>query len=342
MLTLTGQIVRLIGSPSWAVGWSPEWSWMWVAGYYLALFLAVDWLHPNRLTGKFHLKLSPASALIGLLILANLVCWSVLGYRIHPRYLQLAMLDVGQGDALLVKTPDGHSVLVDAGDVGKGNGRVLPALREAGIDRLDQVYISHGHRDHLGGLGELIGRVGIGALYYPAGNETPELREILAKAARARVRCHSVSRDQTMKLGDYVSEAVYPVDAGEMGAENDRSLVLMIDYGKNKILLTGDLGPEGEAMLVQKFPQRLRSTVLKVAHHGSDLGTGMPFLAQIKPAVALISVGASNRYGHPGPGVLNRLRSLGIPVYRTDRQGRIDLRIYQEYLTVAVAGGLTN
>jgi competence protein ComEC len=336
VLSLTRAIVHFWAGQPWAASYSPVWPWPWLLAYYLGLALFLDWIRPNRLTGLPHLKIRWGPALLVFLSVANLIGWTAYGYRLTHQCLQLTMIDVGQGDALLLKTPDGRSALIDCGNRGRGRRSVLPVLRREGIARLDQVYLSHGDLDHRGGLLEVLNVLPVGTLFLPAGSIEPELGRLRRAAERLGVRCRVAGNGTGVRLGRSVSGRIY--EALEAGlSENDRSLVIALSFGKNKLLLTGDLSAEGEAMLSRKYPHELRAAVLKVGHHGSNGASTLNFLTQVRPLVGLISVGRSNHYGHPGPEALKRLRALAVPVYRTDRDGRIDLRLYSNRLSVTVA-----
>ncbi len=332
----TRAIIHFWAGQPWAASYAPVWPWPWLIAYYLGLVLLLDGLRPNRLTGRPHWDLRPGPAVLALLLVANLACWTRYGYRLTHQYLQLTVIDVGQGDALLLKTPDGRSALIDAGNPGRGRRSVLPVLRREGIGRLDQVYLSHGDRDHRGGMLEVLSALPVGTLFLPAGTTAPEVERLRRAAEALGVRCRQAGPGTPVRLGRSVGGLVYEARGADL-AENDRSLVLSLNFGKNKLLLTGDLSAEGEAILSRKYPRALRAAVLKVGHHGSNGASTLAFLTQVRPVVALISVGAHNQYGLPGRAALNRLRSMALPVYRTDRDGRIDLRLYQNRLTVAVA-----
>ena len=330
----TTSLVRYIlafwaGQP-WAASWSPRWPWPWFAGYYLAMLLLLDALRPNRLTGKRHWN--PGPVFIGVLIALNLLTWTALLYRREQTYLRVAFIDVDQGDSIFVRTPAGINVLIDGGDKGKGRDRVLPFLQANGIERLDYIFASHGHWDHLGGLVEVVQELQVGRIYLTNEPDNPALQSLKIGIQNRYSQKMRVNQGFKLRLDSSVSLEVLLLP--DPGNENDRSMVLLFGYGKNKLLLTGDLSVEGEEILQRKYPAALRATVLKVAHHGSNQASGLRFLTQVRPLLAVISVGEGNRYGHPGSRTLNRLRSLGVRVYRTDQFGTVDLKVYPERIRV--------
>lgn len=328
--SLVRYVLALWAIQPWTASWSPRWPWPWFAGYYLAMLLLLDALRPNRLTGKRHWN--PGPVLIGVLTALNLVTWTAFLYRGEQTYLRVAFIDVGQGDSVFIRTPAGINTLVDGGDKGKGRDRVLPFLQMNGVERLDYVFASHGHWDHLGGLLEVVQEFPVDRIYIPNESGNPTLQSFVAGIKERYSRKVIVDQGFKLRLDSSVSLEVLALP--DPGNENDRSLVLLIGYGKNKLLLTGDLSIEGEEILQRKYPAALRATVLKVAHHGSNQASGLRFLTQVRPLLAVISVGEGNRFGHPGSKTLNRLRSLGVRVYRTDRFGTVDLRVYPERIAV--------
>lgn len=334
-LNLTKWIVGFFGSQSWSAFWTPRWPWPWMIGYFLGLILLLDWLRPNLLTGQR--KIDRGTALITILVILNLAVWTGFFYQSTGDFLAVDFLDVGQGDAILVRAPDGSSALIDGGDEGRGRQRILPFLRENGIERLNLVFATHGHRDHLGGLDEVLQQVPLDILYLPPGIKGRAFSDFKVTLQKLKISGKRACNRMKFRLGKTIKGEVFTFPS--LGSENNRSLVILLGYGKNKLLLTGDLGFEGEEILTEKYPYLLKAIVLKVGHHGSVYSTGRPFLSQVKPGLAVISVGAGNRYGHPGKQTLNRLRSFGVSVCRTDRQGRISLRVYPDKLLVAVAKG---
>jgi competence protein ComEC len=159
------------------------------------------------------------------------------------------------------------------------------------------------------------------------------IRKFTVKIKQVKLTRRIAANDQQLRLGRYVMARMFVFP--NANNENDRSTVLLVNYGKYRLLLTGDLGSEGEAFLAEKYPQLFNNAaVLKVGHHGSDYASTWAMLSQVKPQIGVISVGTDNRYGHPGPSALNRLHSLGTAVYRTDRQGTVSLRIYPDRVLV--------
>jgi competence protein ComEC len=333
-LDFTRWSVQVIGSQPWAAVWSPLWTWPWLIGYYVGVLLCLDWIRPNRLQKHDRRRWIWLGGILCLAIAISAGLHQL--QRLPTDYLQVTFIDVGQGDAIFLKSPDGKTLLVDGGSNGQGTWRVCPYLRSAGVDALDWMVITHNHSDHLGGLDEVLAKLSARNLLAPVERGGPGLADLLRQCT-GNCRCIQRASQDHFQLGREVQVEV--LHAPGAGNENDRSTILLVSYGKNRLLLTGDLGDEGEAILEERFPQALPAILLKVGHHGSDSGTGASFLARVRPRIAVISVGADNDFGHPSQATLLRLRAAGATVYRTDRHGQISVRVYRDRLIVKTAKG---
>ncbi len=255
--------------------------------------------------------------------------------------LLVAVLDVGQGDAIFVKAPSGKSMLIDAGDSADDVKRaVLPFLKQQGVSGLDYLVLTHSDQDHVGGMPTVLSSIRVETFVDPvlpdvtnnAYQRTLELvKEQRVKAVRARFG------KTTIDLGPEVQVQVLApadplIDKGD-SIDNNNSIVLRVLQGKVSFLLTGDIEPEAEERVLSNRSE-IRSQILKVAHHGSRGTTTDEFLDAVKPEIALISAGKDNRYGHPHKEALDRLNKHGVEVYRTDLQGTILVRSDGERYTV--------
>ncbi|MBM4632012.1 DUF4131 domain-containing protein [Rhodococcus hoagii] len=237
----------------------------------------------------------------------------------------LVACDVGQGDGLVLSAGGRRAVVVDAGPE---PGPMDRCLRRLGIDEIPLLVVTHLHADHYGGLdavlhGRSVGAVAIGPASLPEGG----FRFVSAAASRADVPLVRLAAGRQLTVGAVRITVLGPLlpeprtsAAAEDGA-NDASLVLMAETAAGRLLLTGDAEEDGQrALLRSKIP--LRADVLKVPHHGSHT-TSPEFLDAVRPRVALVSVGADNTFGHPNPGILQRLAALGAVTVRTDRDGDV-------------------
>jgi competence protein ComEC len=250
-------------------------------------------------------------------------------------WLRMTLIDVGQGDAILVQFPSGHSMLVDAGgtpgpfDIG---GRVVtPAAWALGVRRLDWLVVTHGDGDHLGGARSV--RTDLNAREVWEGIPIDGHRDLTALQDDARAGgsvWRTVFAGQSMRVGDVTIDSVHPQapDWERRRVRNDDSLVLRLRYGDVELLLTGDVAAEFEGRVTSQpdhdadaAPGKLR--VLKVAHHGSRTSSSAAFVERYRPEIAVVSLSRHNLFGHPAPEVVRRLDSAGARLFRTDRHGAI-------------------
>jgi competence protein ComEC len=234
----------------------------------------------------------------------------------RPRPLTLTILDVGQGDAILITTPLGKSVLVDAGPAtpgfDAGERTVVPFLRRQGIDTLDLLLVTHAHRDHTGGVGGVRRSIPVRRVLGGSGWGGDGCAFDVGQAGM------EVSPDPTVRF--YVLSPDGKAEAAR-GSDNLRSVVVLLRVGERGILLTGDCEGGAEESIVRRYGAFIRADVLKVPHHGSATGTTESFLDRCRPELAVISVGRRNGFGHPSRHLIDRLARRGIVTWRTDREG---------------------
>lgn len=242
----------------------------------------------------------------------------------NPVLLTLSVIDVGQGDSILVSTSDGHAMLVDGGPA-DASGRVLEAIRKAGVDRLDVLISTHPHADHIGGLAGVLDAVPVSRVIDSGKVHTSKTYEGYLEKILAKDIPFALGRTgSSFALGPATVKILWPAENLSENL-NDCSVVVHVIYGKFSALLAGDIEAGSERALVQR---KLLSpaVVLKVAHHGSDTSTTSAFLSVLRPAIAIISAGAGNSYGHPAASVLARLKASGAKVYRTDLDGTVSVK----------------
>jgi competence protein ComEC len=278
--------------------------------------------------------------------------------------LQVHVLDVGpvEGDSILIISPNGKTVLIDAGDTGKGKG-IIEALKRYNIQQLDYFVATHPHSDHIGGADEVFKATKVlNVIDNGQGPDVPQSLVPQNKPATDNKKPVNKKPDKSSsvtKFYDEYKEAItqsgahyeraqpgrtYDLGAGARltvlapteplftkdqiktggNLPNANSVVLRLDYGDFSMLLPGDAEEQTEHRMLTK-DVNLKVKILKVAHHGSKYATAQDFVDRVKPEVAIISCGEWNRYGHPAQVVLDRLQAAHVKLYRTDLQGEITI-----------------
>lgn len=262
-------------------------------------------------------------------------------WQTYSPFGEVIMIDVGQGDAILIKEPFGQgNFLIDTGgnvlfdveeweqrkDPSTVAGRTLiPVLKSKGVRSLNQVLITHGDADHVEALKELAKEIEIREVVFPEGTEHKELFYETARILHQKgVQLTKVlaREGHPLKLASSLY-VLWPFESGQGG--NGDSLVLYGKIGAYQWLFTGDIGEEEERKLLEFYPS-LRADVLKVGHHGSRTSSSKVFLQRIRPKVALISARKNNRFGHPHSEVVDLLKQEQVSIYRTDKHGAIHYR----------------
>lgn len=245
--------------------------------------------------------------------------------------LTVSFLDVGQGDAIVLRSPAGRWLVIDGGPRGPdgdaGRRVVVPFLRSHGATQLAAIVATHAHLDHFGGLPAVLDAFDPAYVLEP-GQPVPDAGYLgfLSAVESDGAQWRPARRGDTLEL-DGVSIAVLSPDSGWVASQtdiNEESVVLLVTYGASRLLLAGDAGLPTEAHLAGQVG---RVTLLKVGHHGSRGATSDGWLDELQPVDAVISVGAKNRYGHPAPETLDRLRRHGVTVLRTDERGTITFTV---------------
>lgn len=284
------------------------------------------WVAARRLRAPLRWAVGIGTAAAAMLALPVLAAPAAEALEIH-------FIDVGQGDAVAVRTPAGRWVLVDAGPREErwdaGERRVLPFLRSHGAGRLEALVLTHPDADHVGGAPAVLRGTAVGRLVepgLPVGK--PLYLETLRAAEAAQVPWSAARNGEALRLDGVEFHFLAPdaetVDAAREA--NEISVVMLIRFGAFRALLTGDLADDGEARLAAREGAALRAQVLKVGHHGSRTSTSDALLDAVQPEIGVISAGRRNRYGHPAPETLARLRRRRVATARTDREGTISLR----------------
>ena len=274
-------------------------------------------------------KLCTLRMAAGALLTAGIL---VLGF--HPSgKLKVLCLDVGQGDGILVETPDNHHFLIDGGSSSQSDlGRycLLPALKSQGISYLDGLFISHTDKDHISGAKELLEYMGnglttirAGYLVLPSWAEKPEAWEELSDAAqKAGIKIVTGKKGDELHCGLVSFSILWPEKNATGKDVNEEAMVMELSFGEFQMLFTGDIGADTEKKLLASGILK-DVDCLKVGHHGSRYSTTEAFLEKIKPELAIISCSSTNTYGHPSPETVERLEAAGSQVEYTMKNGAI-------------------
>lgn len=247
-------------------------------------------------------------------------------YYSQPKSLEVDFLDVGQGDAILIKAPDGQNILVDGGP----DKTILKRLGEnmAWWDRqIDLMILTHAHDDHVTGLIDVLKRYRVKRILYTgAVHNAPNYLNWLKLVRDKKTPLVIVDKEQVINLGDGAKiDILYPDQSflnQTVDDLNQTSIVFSLSYGQSRFLFTGDAGEPVEKELLEQGAD-LGADLLKVGHHGSKYSTSQEFLEKVRPNIAVIQAGKNNSFGHPSLRIIKRLERLGAEVFRTDENGRV-------------------
>jgi competence protein ComEC len=266
--------------------------------------------------------------LVAILLLAALVGFACLGEKsgAPPSNYTVSVLDVGQGDAVLLQVPGGATILVDGGP----GSEVTDLLAQSGVEKLDAVILTHPHADHLAGLIPVIDKYPVDTVIDAAPASSSSMyRDFLKQVENRKLPYIVARRGQVLDFGELELKVLHPADTMKADDANANSVVLLAGYRGLDILLSGDA--EGDVLTTLDIPQ---VEVFKVPHHGSRDSSMKAVLEKLKPQVAVISVGEGNSYGHPAQETLDRLRACGAKIFRTDRQGTIRISLGESSVEV--------
>ncbi len=249
----------------------------------------------------------------------------------RPGRLEITAIDVGQGDSLLLISPQGKTLLIDAGgpiggaqdsasNFDIGEDVVSPVLWARNIRHLDAVELTHAHSDHMGGMPAVLSNFRPKELWVGKNPPIPAYDALLEEAHGLKVQVRTWAAGDAFNFGGARIQVLSPARDYVPGraASNDDSLVIRIVYGHTSALLEGDAQAHSEVRMLSEY---LHSDLLKIGHHGSKTSTIPPFLAAVDPKYAIISVGPHNPYGHPKIEVLDRLQDDHVRTFRTDALG---------------------
>lgn len=263
-------------------------------------------------------------AILGLLSVLNIFVWDGI---VAPHELKVSVLNIGQGDSILIEGPTGVRMLVDGGpdaSVLRELGTTLPITDR----KIDAIVETHPDADHIGGLPDVLNRYEVGYFLSPGIPDTTNASAALAAAVAAEPDIREVVARRGMRLnlgGGAYADILYPDRDVSKGDTNFGSITMHVVYGGTSFMLTGDLPSSVEdwLILLDATDGELPTDVLKAGHHGSDTSTDNAWLKALHPGTVAISVGADNSYGQPTASMLARVKTDGATIFRTDTDGRL-------------------
>jgi competence protein ComEC len=257
---------------------------------------------------KFRWKMA-----ILLLVVINLFLIENIVKEVQPKKLKITFLDVGQGDAIHIKTPNEKHLLVDTGRWSPGGNSgedvIIPYLEENGIQKLDGILLSHPHADHIGGMEEIIENVGVDTIYQTAIVYDSKLyARYMEKAAKKKIPIKNPMAGDIIHVDSSIRLFVIGPTAGpESSNINNHSLAFKLVYGNTSALFSGDAEELQEYRLANQYGDFLKSDLYKVAHHASNTSSSKPFMEFVEPDISIASLAFENRFRHPGTETVARL-----------------------------------
>ncbi len=304
----------------------------WIIAYYICFFFLLKKAKDGQLSSVF-LNNRHVLVLGGCLIFAF---FSFQALLFGGSELSISFIDVGQGDSILIEASNGQKVLIDGGgkrsSIGQGDKIgsriVVPFLHNRGINKLDLVVLTHPHDDHLGGLVSVLKEIKTDEVIDSGfAYDSPAYENFLELIKKNKIKYRTVKAGDVISIDGAKGHVLNPPELPFRGTESDannNSVVIRLVYGSTSFMLTGDAAFEAEReMLDRDF--FLKSDVLKIGHHGSATSTSDEFLDAVAPKTAVICVGKGNKFGHPRPKILEKLKQRGIRVYRTDEDGSVSM-----------------
>ncbi|MEA3492850.1 MAG: DNA internalization-related competence protein ComEC/Rec2 [Candidatus Margulisiibacteriota bacterium] len=333
LLWIAHQIVSSLASFPFAMLYLAPPKFPLVIGYYTALVLGAEVVRRGKIPKLNRFRLITLALVVVCVLLWNTALSSPI------KGLTITVLDVGQGDSILIEAPSGKKILVDGGEEKMGERIVIAYLQKRGINKLDMVILTHPHEDHVGGLRPLLQKIKVGTVLDPgAPYNTRSYRLFKELIRRNKIKHLTARAGQMISFGKEVRAKILHPMSPFLENINDVSIVFRLRYKDFTMMFTGDNEKEGEEQILARFfPDLLDSDILKVGHHGSRTSTSDYFLDAVNPQIAVISCGRRNKFRHPHKSTLQKLRGRGINIYRTDKHGAVVIKTDGERIRVIVS-----
>jgi competence protein ComEC len=275
---------------------------------------------------QFRLRCAALLTALALTLAVVAGCGAPAADRAKVDKLVVNVIDVGQGDAILVRTP-ADVTLIDSGDT-PARDKLVAYIKKQGVTTIDNFIVTHPHADHLGGAAVILDNFTVRRVYDSGQTTTSAIyRQYLTTVGKKNIPFSLLAAGQEIAIGGGTLKVLnpptppFPAEAGL----NNNSIVVRLVYGSFAMLLAADAEQEAETAMVEKYGAALRSQVLKSGHHGSRTSSSPAFLKAVNPETAVISAGVNNEYHHPHPSLLKRYGDRKIKIYRTDTDGTVTI-----------------
>lgn len=251
----------------------------------------------------------------------------------NNKNLVVDIIDVGQGESILIRLPREKTMLIDAGSRSESS-KVVNYIKDRGIYKIDYLIATHPHEDHIGGMVDVIENFDIGKIYMPKVTHTSKtFKNMLYAIKNKGLKITPAEGGNKILEDSTLSVDILAPNSNKYESLNNYSIVLKITYGKTSFLFTGDAEKISEKEILD-MGYNVRADVLNVGHHGSNSSTTKKFLEEVSPQIAVISYGKDNKYGHPHTEVINRLEELGVDIYTTAKHGDISIECDGTHISI--------
>ncbi|HKK46168.1 MAG TPA: DNA internalization-related competence protein ComEC/Rec2, partial [Balneolaceae bacterium] len=316
---------------NWFVNTAAHWDWSWIQVHINSFLFFVIWTAAIFFIATLPIPKLRWKVLSVLLLLLCLNLASGIIRKLKPATLDLLVFDVGQGDGMLITTPDGKHFMIDTGRWQPGYNSakyvIIPYLKAEGIKKLDAIFLSHPHADHIGGLPQLIKSIPIDTIYNSGAKYNSRLFHRYHRLAKQHhIPIKSLTAGMEVPLDPAMHIFVYGPETktGDHNV-NNYSLIQELIYGKTDMLFMGDAEKAEERKLIADYPKLADTDFLKVGHHGSRTSSTMTLLDDITAKQGVVSVAMQNRYRHPNAEAIRRLRRDSVKLYFTSLRGAIEV-----------------